>query len=197
MDSGWRQEVGKARELIAQKAHRIARRLGPTVDSAELEQIFALNLVRRAPQFDPARSPWIAFVRMISEHCVSALLAQHDSPRGRWLRGLISLSMAVDVDGKVPLAAVIVERERPLSDCELCELRMDLQTVGIGLSPELQRTCRALARHSITEAAKQLGISRATLYARIAVLRRRFIRGNLQDYLLNSPDSRRRRPVSE
>ena len=183
MDAGWRQEVGTARDVIARKVRRIARRLGPMLDPADLEQVLALDLVQRAPQFDPARSPWTAFVQMISEHRITSLLAQHDSPRGRWLQSLISLSTVVDAEGDVQLEAMIADRPRSLSDLELCELRLDLRDVRSGLTPELHRTCRALARHSITEAAKQLGISRATLYARIAALRRRFNRGNLQDYL--------------
>lgn len=72
----------------------------------------------------------------------------------------------------------------PRSSQENSELLQDVATVPAGLPDPLRQICRRLMTgQSKASIARELGMSRATLYGLLGDIRRRFARSGLRDYL--------------
>lgn len=74
---------------------------------------------------------------------------------------------------RVPLAADLLERKRDIGEQERCELRLDIETCLAKESADVRRLCVLLATHSVTDAARAMGIPRSTAAGWIASLRER------------------------
>lgn len=182
MARGWKRDVDpEARRLVLHKVRTMAGRLRSLVNTDDVEQDLLLNLLRRAPRFDPARAPWAAFVRLINNHHEATFLERLNGPHETFRRAAWSLS--APSPGGQALAETLEDRRARRSGQERAELTLDVQAVVADLCSEERQLCQALAHHSRSEAARRLGLSKSALAARIAALRRKFARGHLHDYL--------------
>jgi RNA polymerase sigma-70 factor (ECF subfamily) len=153
---------------IRRKVRQIVRRtaLNPS-DREDLEQDIVLEILRRLPAFDETRGKREAFIRVLLNHAVADLI-----------RKLLSR--------KVPVPLTLDELAVDDPGERLVSLAQDVETVLTGLPLHLREIAELLKTLSITKAARELGMPRATLQDRVRVLRQRFEQAGLRDNFANS-----------
>jgi len=155
--------------VIRRKAARLARRVpDPAADRDDLAQDLAAALLARRPKFDPARGDPGAFA-----HAVVGTAAA-DIRRGRAAAKRARPAPAGPPEGcPDPRAA----------DPAATDLAPDVAAAVARLPDDLRAVADLLAATTVAGAARALGISRATLYRRVAEVRAAFERAGLRDYL--------------
>jgi len=182
-----------AEKLIRVKARRLVGQAGfVRSDQEDIEQQLRLDLLRRLPKFDPARAPYEAFVTHVVKHCVASIIAARKAPLRDYRRQRCSLNDPLKTpDGKPAERGDVLDQDATrlrtgganrLAD-EQINLRDDVRTVLAGLPPDLRSLCRRLMKRTPTEAAQETGVPRGTLYEAMEVLRRRFEKARLREYL--------------
>ncbi len=172
---------GYATKAIRIKARRLIGKYGFTPDDyQDLMQEMTLDLLVRLPKFDPTRAGLDTFVSRIVNRKVADLIRHRRMEMRDYRREAGSLdgpdADAEDLD--------LLVGSQILSTSECMDLRLDLSLAVADLSPELQRLVEVLLTHSITEAARELGVPRSTLYGRgIARLRKALADKGLDEYL--------------
>jgi len=167
-----------ARQFISDKARQIEGRFRHlSLDREDLKSLMLLDLLKRSPKFDAARSQWTSFVKMIVDHCVADLLEA--------ARRMTPLHQ---VDWPVEGYSTGQQRSRHRSywatDPEMASsLKSDVHDVVNELSEEDQRICEMLSEQTLSEAARRLMISRSTLYRRMDGIRQQFEKRDLDKYL--------------
>lgn len=137
-------------------------------------QDLQLDLIRRRARFDPRRSRWTSFVRLVVDHRSAEL-------RRRCLTGRChaqrSAALSPEWGGSDPAPSLTVEqRERSIDVAE-----------SIGhLRSEDQQLCHLLMCNSVSAAAAELGLSRNQIQHRITSIRTRFQDAGLAIYLPNT-----------
>ncbi len=150
--------------VIRAKARKLAaRRLLPPGDADDIAQDLALDLLRRAGKFDPAKGDPIGFVWMVAERAAARLVRDRRAGK-RDDRDVARLGPTDDVIDPRAEAAV-----------RHVDLAVDSAAVLDRLPEELRAVARAIqAADSVAEAAKMLGIPRTTLVTRLRALHRPF-----------------------
>jgi len=136
-------------------------------DQADLEQELRLRLLQREAKFDERRGSVESFVTTVLKHQASNIL------RDRWCQKR-------DDHGTL-LLETEVTRVEPSPD-----LALDLRKVLEQLPPSLRELANHLQRDTVTAAAKELKLSRTTIYKRMRELRERLENAGLKKYLKNS-----------
>jgi RNA polymerase sigma-70 factor (ECF subfamily) len=148
---------------IRRKSQQLVRQAALTSsDRDDIEQDLTLELLRRLPAYNPARGQREPFIQMVLNHAASGILGKsrhRNVPR--------------DLDDQ----AVDDPSERLVSLARDVEILLKELPVGLRKLAELLKSC------SIAEASRELGIPRTTLNDRVRVLRERFERAGLRDYL--------------
>lgn len=167
-------------DLIITDAGRLARRLthrlGLAADHADdLRQELLVDLLERRTRFDPERSPFTAFARMVLRHH-AATLAE------RWMRQLRRPVLPLVEDAQPAGDAADGLDEEGVDDPAFAAAvtRVDLMRARAGLAPALRDTCSALDGREPGEAAAVHPASRATFYRRVAGLRLELLTWDLQ-----------------
>lgn len=170
--------------LVRQKARRVAGRFGfSRSDRDDIEQELCVCLLTRMRGLDESVTNREAFVTTVLDRCVATLMRRKRAQK-RSRPGESSLNVgASDEDGRNVTADRTVSeaqnRKRigdcPLSDLERVELEMDVATVVDRLPSDLRPLARLLKEYSVSECARQLGISRTTLQYQMAQLREAFV----------------------
>ena len=179
--------------LIRRKARELSRHAGfSPSDREDIEQELRLILLRRLGKFDPAIAHYNAFVTTVIERYCATIL-EHRSAESRTHRrcGGSLNQMVDDGDGnQIELAAKIQDGHqtnrtggRFRSNEDLVDLATDVTDVVAGLPPQLQDVFQRLKRGSISEVARELGMSRTTLCDLITRLRARFEQSGMREYL--------------
>ena len=147
-------------------ARRLARRLGLAVDHQEdIRQELLLDLLERHARFDPCRSPFSAFLRMIMRNRLSVLQA-------RYLRELTRPVVPLDdAAGGHSSEGFEVDDSRKRTSFARVEARADLDRILEHLPGSLRAIVVGLEERDLAEAVAELGASRATIYRRLADLR--------------------------
>lgn len=176
---------GYARRVIQHRANRLAR--STASDQHDIEQELWLDLVKRWPRFDANRACERTFAARVVNHHAVKLRTTQSTPLK-----LSSLHETVKgEDGRqVPLAETVDDQSqarrtgRPIREGEdLADLRSDvLQTIA-GLPNDLRDLCERLKSGSISEVARDLGITRAAIYRKLTYVRSHFERAGLRNYL--------------
>ena len=176
-----------AEALIHHRAQQLVGNAGYTEDDVEeLEQEMRLDLLKRLPKFNPKRATYNTFVTRLIERKICNLI-RHRTQKVRDYRcEECSLNDTVETDDsknkKVKRMETITQDEHDLRSgkyrrpaAERLDLRLDISLILSKLPPKLQELAELLKTMSITEAARELGISRTTLYSSgLAKLRRAF-----------------------
>jgi len=146
-----------------------ARRLhctnaAPGMDVEDFEQDLALDLFRRQQHYDPSKASFPTFADRIVAHRAATLATR--SIRLDVERRMISLdATATGADDEQPaLLDLLLDDEGALPADELCGLRRDVRAFLASLTPALQRCCAILLADNLSEAAREAGIHRSTLY---------------------------------
>lgn len=172
-----------AETLIHHKARQLVGTAGFTKDDIEdLEQEMRLDLLGRLPKFDPNKATYNTFVSRLVERKISNLI-RHRTQEMRDFRceeGSIHdvVESGDSDDQKVERIETVTQDEQDFrlgkhirSAQERHDLQLDISLVLSKLPPELRKPAELLQTMSITEAARELGIPRSTLYDRIVRLR--------------------------
>ena len=170
-------------QCIQYKAKQLVGKAGFTeADRDDLEQEMIFDLLRRLPQFDPARAQRNTFIARVVEHCAATLVERVAAPcRGGGMT-FVSFEerMAMGQDGSdinpgpdLPLASSV---PHPASSINLA---IDLNAAVDQLPEELRRFCEILGSDSPSDARRKAGMSRATFFRRLAEVRSRFQKAGL------------------
>ena len=154
---------------IDKKANELAGRDGFAADEADdIRQELKLHLLRRWARFDATKGKVTTFIQnVVDAKLCDMLRSQQRQQRDYQLTE--PLSEAAEhgqLDGT---------RGQPdVSDHEQMELRLDCEEVLARLPPDLRRIAELLKEMSLSDAARELGIPKTTLWNRLAALRRHF-----------------------
>lgn len=179
--------------FIRSKVSKLIGRAGFTEsDRPDLLQDFALDLLQRREKFDPATANWEAFVVVVCENCYATILEHRqagmrspDSEDG-------SLNRPVtDAEGnRTEFGATISDAEQARrtgqdrrSHEEAFDLVHDVAHVLERLPAQVRELFERLKQDSISQVARDRGISRKTVYRRIARVLEQFERTQLRDYI--------------
>jgi len=171
-------------------------------DCEDIEQDLALDLLRRMPKYDPARSSHEAFVSGILRNSVRMLIAARKASNRDYRRRACSLNELVPngEGGNVQFVETLSRdadsrHARSRTEYECADLRIDIAQVLEALPPKLRWLCEELKQKTLSQVSKESGLPRSTLYDDIAKIRAQFNRAGLQDYLPETSDTSRKPPV--
>jgi len=179
--------------LVRCKARQLVGKAGYTQhDIEDIEQDLIRDLLERLPKFDPTKATLNTFAVRVVEGKISKLLRDRHAEMRDHRRESFSLNEEVETeDGTVDVIEVVPQDEidmrtgryeRPAIERE--HLRMDLEAVVAGLSPELRQVADMLRTQSVAEVARELGIPRRTFREKhLAQLRKVFAAARMDDYL--------------
>ena len=176
-----------ARNLIRYKSARLIGEFGFTRDDREdLIQDLALDLLIRLPKFDPAKASLRKFVTLVINRRIATLIRSRFQQKRDFRREVCSLddddSFIADGLTHDDLDSRTGRRSRPAA--ERADMQADLLRGLEELPPDLRSLADELLTKSITEIARELGVSRGTLYKTgIARLRKAFEDRGLREYL--------------
>lgn len=160
-------------------------------DRDDIRQELLLDCFVRLRRFNAARSNRRTFVYRVVRNRVATLCASQTAACRDYRLRHNSLDDSQSVGNQpIPLRdhysaadCADLRRQSALSYRERDELRIDVARVTARLPLELAAIAMLLTSVGASEAAKQLGIPRATLYRRIADIRVAFRNGGLDRYL--------------
>jgi DNA-directed RNA polymerase specialized sigma24 family protein len=155
-------------------ARRIVRSLGLAAeDLADLRQELLLEVVRRAPRFDPARAAWPTFIDMIIRHAADELAARlvcGQRHNAGFLDDLTTRRHGV----RVPLTEVVTEGEGASAlwsgagdSFTEVDRRIDIERFVERLPDGLRRLCRLLQTELPADAQRLSGLSRSEFYRQL------------------------------
>lgn len=182
-----------AARLIRRKARELAARSGfSPSDRDDIEQELRLVLVRRLDKFDPSVAHYNAFVTTVIERYSATILEHRRAESRSHSRYGGSLNQLVD-DGdgnKIEMGATLPEGQQTMrtgarfrSGEELHELATDVAQLMADLPANLADICERLKRDTISVVARDLGMSRSTLYDLLKRVRSRFEGSDMREYL--------------
>lgn len=178
--------------LIGQAVRRVIGKYGFTHDDRDdLERDLLVHLLTRLPRFDPRRAGKERFTRSIVLNRLRNIISNRKSAI-RSIAPEDSLNVLVaDDEGwaieRIDLVSADAylqatgQASRP--SAELRDLHIDFQRAVDTLPPELQDLCLRLLTQTITEIAREVGVSTATIYYRIRKIRKEFEARGLAEYL--------------
>jgi RNA polymerase sigma-70 factor (ECF subfamily) len=186
----WQVYAGR---FIRHQACQLVQRAGlPASDRSDLEQELWLDLLKRWPRFDAGRAGGRTFAARLVRHQAIKILSRQREVAANPARSVSSLhDVVAHEDGRpVPLVHAVDEETqarriggRPRLSQDLFELRSDVRQVVARLPVELRDVCDRLTRCSVSQAACELGITRASFYRRLAKVRSHLSRAGLREYL--------------
>ena len=178
-------------DLIRRKGWQlVARDDFTTSDREDIEQELWMKVLKAAPSFDRNRGYWNAFVTVVIDRRVASLIRDKYAGK-RDYRRVRSLNFSIGgEDGTVELGETIGIREYnarrgcwPRERDELEQLKQDVAAIIPTLQPDDRELCENLMKHSVSETARRMHVSRSTVHRALRRLRRRFERAGLHEYL--------------
>lgn len=183
-------------QYLMKRTHYKARQIAPWYpalgDVEDIQHDLIEDVLRRLPKFNGQRAGVKTFICRLINNKIASMIKSHDAEcRGNdgsecslddWVRDETGSWVRRDttVDAARSTAHFGVVNRSPV---EQSDLAMDAATVMATLSPELQDLAERLQTQTPTEISRDTGLSRSTLYQRIAALREIFIGAQLHLYL--------------
>jgi RNA polymerase sigma factor (sigma-70 family) len=165
----WRAVRRKARQLVGRAGVR-------PLDREDIEQELALHLWQALRNFNPEAGSPGAFVATVLARAGHSLLRRRNSrKRGK---GHVHCSLTneyEDPEGNImgdQTDLVLCDADRPHEIA--FDLAHDVDVVLAQLPPHLRQLAEDLKRQKVSEIARRTGVSRSTIYTRIAELRSAF-----------------------
>lgn len=165
----------------------------PGMETEDIEQELRLDLIRRAPSYDPAKASFETFADRVVANRISSLAAVTQASRAE--RTILSLDAPADDDngdGGLTLADVLSDTSamHPGGDFVRSHgpgLRGDIGKLLAALCPASRRVAVAVSQLSVAEAARALGLHRSSVYDRLASIRATAMDLGLGEYFETSP----------
>ncbi len=189
IDLGRELTAGPLANHIRRKAAQLARRREfGDMGRDDIEQEIRLYILAKADKYDPASGCWEAFTRGLVKRFVATLVRRQSAAKGGRLIPHASLNAEVQTaEGPVEAARLVGQWHRDavrgldrLSLEEQHLLATDVDAVIASLTPEERDLCERLKTQTLTDAARELGVSRTTLRRRLTDLRERFVAAGLE-----------------
>jgi hypothetical protein len=159
--------------LIRKKAKRIVGCAGfRSPDQADLEQQLNVCLLKVLPAFDPARGTFQQFANKILGNARANILRDQSALK-RQAGTVVSLSQPRKCSTECDYTDVPEACSNgrlvplPVSQEHYCDLRLDVAAMVEQLPAESRAIAEALKRHTVTKAARVLGMPRTTLIAKL------------------------------
>ena len=158
----------KAKELIDSKHF-------PPDLLSDIQQDFALEIVRQMEKYNPEKSKEYTFAQRVIEHKIANML-KHKNALCRNGSACLSFSDLKNEDiNKVDLMT---------PDCTYSYgMKHDLQEITAALPEELYDICTLLQSMSIADIVREVGLPRSTVFNRIKRIRKLFKEKYLDKYL--------------
>lgn len=180
------------RGIVRLKINQLIGRAGFTEQDREsLEQEMLARVLQGLKAFDAAKSHRNVFVTTVVERFVANILRNKQAAK-RDHRRICSLSVMITVtdEGPIELAQTIGRRELdarrgryPRTDEDLAQLMFDMASVLDGLPEDLRELAERRKTQTMHEIAEAMGVPRTTLNYWVRLIRRRFEKAGLKDYL--------------
>ena len=186
-------EDAAVQALVRSKALRLSRGAGfRPQDAEDLAQSLLVGLLQRLPDPGLGRERLLACVaRAVEQVGVNLRRDRRARKRDdRRVQSLGTLTPGGPGEGPAELADAVGQKDldarpggggRPAED--RAALKLDVAAVLERLPPDLRALAERLTTQSVAEAARDLGLPRTTLNERVRLLRMRFERAGLKDYL--------------
>ena len=191
------------------KARQVAPRYPALGDVEDIQHDLIEDVLRRLPRFNGERAGVKTFICLLIHNKIASMIKSHDAER-RGYRGCRGRRGHVGRDGSLDdwvrdetgswvrrdAALDAARSTAPLgvvhrSAAELSDLAMDAAAVMATLSPEQRELCVRLQTQTPTEVSRETGVSRSTLYQRIAAIRDIFAGAELHLYVGVGPAAAR------
>lgn len=178
-----------AKTTIRCKARQLVGKAGFTSsDIEDIEQTLRTHLLQRLPSYDPAKAAPNTFVARMVDRKVKNMIRDRNNPKRDYHRESCSIHEVIsDSSGESTYLyetmdeAVIAGRDR--SPEESLDMSEDVLFVISTLPEDLRRIAEAVLAGTVRDAAKNLGISRTTLYKALRKMRPYFKHGDLDKYI--------------
>jgi hypothetical protein len=163
------------------------RRIVAGMEVEDCEQDLVADLIARRKAFDPKLASFRTFADRIVAHRASTLA--QPTIRSCAEHQLISLDATPDHEdeGQAPLVEALADSRAPSE--EQVAIGIDVRRFVAALPRRLLGTCAILMAGSITDGAREAGISRCTVHERIGTIRRQAHAQGLHHYLARPPDT--------
>lgn len=184
-----------ALRVIRHKAWKLAFK--PPFNASDFEDIqqeLALQLMMRAPLWNPTKGQWSTFLTRVVNNQASKLLEM----RRAGCRHTSQPDESIEAILEGHPTASASESDFVCHSTSRDDLRADLRRAIASLPPELQTICRLLQENTASDTAAILKISRRTLFRHTCTIRQALLEAGLGEYLPeNHPLNPRRNPMSD
>jgi RNA polymerase sigma-70 factor, ECF subfamily len=140
-------------------------------DWADLQQDIIVDLLRRAPRFDPARGDWRGFVQALARNRASELIG-----RKRRRPHEVGFDDVSAHSHSRTCTTFDIHDYQQNERSQNLDVVVDVQRVLAGLPPHLRRLAELLGENSVAEVCARLGKSRSRVYQMTCELRDAFLR---------------------
>lgn len=189
--------IGKyAAWLIRRKAWQLIRSNGFRIDDLQdIQQELALHLLLRLPKFDPSKASLRTFQSRLVDHAAATIAAYRRAGCRDFRTRVWSLDESVGSDDEWAMARheVVTDSfyrqhlgQPDPNDPDRLALKIDLDREVARLPGDLPTLCGLLANYSVAEVARRQGVSRSTIYERIARIRGLLGATRVREYVSNS-----------
>jgi len=172
---------------IKYKAHQLIGHAGFTEsDLPDIEQELTLELLSRAPRFNPHRAAWPTFAATVVDNAALNLIERQTAQKRGGRHRTISIEDFPGNDGgeNIKLEDHLLKKDRAIrSFSEQKDLEIDLARVFEGLSYGLKKLYLNLQTDSISNIARDYGVSRWVIYQKVKNLQSIFKKEKLDDYV--------------
>lgn len=174
---------GYSHDRIRFRASRLGQAFRLNEDEIEdIEQDFAIEVVRAARRFDPSRSSWRTFLSRVLDRRYAHIARQLRSNRRRQNR---------DFEPSTSFGMSMCRGEHEWQ----VDLQADVTQILTMLNPRLQKVAATLMLCTPNETAAHLGLHRSTIYRDIAKLREVFVMQGFDDFPHRRATRRRKKQM--
>jgi len=183
-----KQLSGYMTKMIQCKARSLVGQVGLTADDIEdIEQELSTHLLERLPKFNPDKASLNTFAARLVDKKISSIL-RHRTQEIRDSRNkprslneyvpdgegsTVQLGYTLERDERVGLPRLTPEQET--------DIRVDVESVLASLPPDVRHLAALLKHMSMSDAAKEMGMPRTTLYRLKRRLRDAFEKAGLDE----------------
>jgi RNA polymerase sigma factor (sigma-70 family) len=191
-----------AARIIRRKARSLVGMYGfrPS-DAEDLEQTLTLEVLRRAPGFDPRKGSEGQFLSTVVARAIASLVERHNAAKRGFGFAIVSLDAGIEyTSGDNASSHDVIDKESYLQttrsgetpEVQCRDLLIDFERACRSLPEDLWQLACQLSEQTPSEIARSTGIPRTTINDRIKKLRARLRKSGLGDYLNFPPSDRRR-----
>lgn len=176
-------ELGEyAHDLIRSKARTLIGREGfHSADCDDIEQELALDLLCRIKNFNPDKGKLTTFMSCIVDHRIATMIEARRAARRDWRQCLDSLDDPFFQNEGEYSSHVLYRLDPRAKSADDIALAIDLEAVIASLPAELRDFWNRMQTSNIHRIAKDLGLSRDTLYSRRRRLQAALLEANIAD----------------